>query len=152
MVIGYGNPVRQDDGLGLRAAELLEANGIEVLRCQQLTPELAADIADSQTAVFLDAAADLEPGAIRCTEVACEPGGASTHHLTPGQLLGFTAATFGRAPRALLISGGPCCMDFREGLTDGGEECARKMAAAALLLILGGKLQPRCVQPLGDHA
>jgi len=152
MVIGYGSPLRQDDGLGLRAAEILEAGGVDVLRCHQLTIELAAHIADAEIAVFLDAAADLEPGAVRCTEVACEPGSAWTHHLTPGQLLGFTAATFGRAPRALLISGGPFAMDFCEQLTDGGEECARKMAAAAFLAISGGELQAGSVQPLGHHA
>ncbi|HTR36900.1 MAG TPA: hydrogenase maturation protease [Bryobacteraceae bacterium] len=141
MVVGYGNPLRQDDGMGLRAAEILEGNGIDVLRCHQLTPDLAADIADSQVAVFLDAAADLEPGAIRCTEVACEPGGAWTHHFTPGQLLRFTAAIFGRAPRAVLITGGAFALDFSEGLTDGGEQCAQRMAEAALLVI-GSQLQP----------
>jgi len=150
MVIGYGNPLRQDDGLGLRAAEILEASGIEVIRCSQLTPELAAAIADSNLTIFLDAAADLEPGVVRCTEVTSEAASAWTHQLTPGQLLSL-ASMFGNTPRAVLIAGGPISMDFGEGLTAGGEECARRMAAAALRVI-AGELQPSGVQPLGHYA
>jgi hydrogenase maturation protease len=152
MVIGYGNPLRQDDGLGWRAAEILEARGIEVLSCHQLTPELAAQIAHCELVVFLDAAADLEPGAIRCTEVSAEAVGAWTHDFTPGQLLSFTASAFGCVPRAILIAGGPFAMDLDNRLTGGGEQCAQRMAAAALLAVSGGELQPRSVQPLGNDA
>jgi len=151
MVIGYGNPLRRDDGLGLRAAEILEARGIDTLRCHQLTPELAAGIAKTEIVVFLDAAADLEPGEIRCAQVSEEVTGSWTHHLTPGQLLHLTAGIFASAPKALLITGGPFAMDFGDCLTAGGEQCARRMAEAALLA-LSGQLQPGGVQTLGHHA
>jgi len=45
LVIGYGNTLRGDDGLGQRAAEALAQralpDGVEVLSCHQLTIELA---------------------------------------------------------------------------------------------------------------
>jgi hydrogenase maturation protease len=152
MVIGYGNPLRQDDGLGLRAAEILEASGIDAMRCHQLTPELAASMAGSDLVIFLDAAANLEPGAVQCVEIAGEAVSAWSHHLTPGQLRSFAMSAYGREPRAVLITGGPFATDFGEGLTDGGEECARQMAATALLVIAGSELHPTGVQPLGHHA
>ena len=49
LVIGYGNPLRGDDGFGCSAAGLLAADprldGATVLGRHQLTPELATDIA-----------------------------------------------------------------------------------------------------------
>lgn len=45
LVLGYGNPLRSDDGLGWRVAvELFRANAsvdVLVLPCHQLTPDLA---------------------------------------------------------------------------------------------------------------
>ena len=44
LIIGYGNPLRGDDGIGPAAAALLAgdaADGAEVLACHQLLPELA---------------------------------------------------------------------------------------------------------------
>ena len=151
-VIGFGNPLREDDGLGLRAAEFLEASGIDVLRCYQLTPELAVQVADSNLVIFLDAAGDLEPGTVRCTEVAAEQARAWTHHLTPGQLLGFTGATFGRVPRAILIAGGAHSLDYGEELSLSAEQCAQQMAGVALLVMAGAKLHAGSVQALGNHA
>src|ERR1700744_5030774 len=59
MVIGFGNPLRRDDAIGWRAAELIEArlsnDETEVSVCHQLTPDLAAKIAGAAFVVFLDA-------------------------------------------------------------------------------------------------
>jgi hydrogenase maturation protease len=151
LIIGYGNPLRQDDGLGWRAAEILEASTIDVVRCHQLTPELAVRVADSDFIVFLDAAADQPPGAVGCKVVSSEGMTAWSHHLTPGQLLSFAVPMCDREPRAVLISGGPFSMSFGDRLTAGGEQCAKEMAEAARLAI-SGHLQSAGVQPLGDHA
>ena len=151
LIIGYGNPLRQDDGLGWRAAEILEASTIDVMQRHQLTPELALAVADSDLIIFLDAAVDQPPGSVGCKPVSPDMAPAWTHHLTPGQLLGLAAQLGEPAPRALLITGGPFAMDFGDRLTAAGEQCARKMAEAALLAI-SGRLQSAGVQPLGDHA
>jgi hypothetical protein len=44
LVIGYGNSLRRDDGVGPRVAEAVEAlqlPGVRTLTCQLLTPEFA---------------------------------------------------------------------------------------------------------------
>jgi hypothetical protein len=44
LIVGYGNPLRGDDGLGWRAAErlrtVIQDAGVEILALHQLTPEL----------------------------------------------------------------------------------------------------------------
>src|SRR5579884_2097858 len=70
LVIGYGNPLREDDAVGLRAAELVDSGAY---RCHQLTPELASVVADASMVIFLDAARCEKPGEIRFSAVHPEP-------------------------------------------------------------------------------
>ena len=61
LVIGYGNPAREDDGLGPAAAAALEEQGIEGVTVEadyQLTVEDAAAVAQHDTVIFIDASAD----------------------------------------------------------------------------------------------
>ncbi len=93
LVIGYGNPLRGDDGLGWRVAEEWQARRPEaaVLVCQQLTPELAEPLSRATQAAFVDIAADSPPGALTITPLQPEaPTSASfTHQLTPSAVLGW---------------------------------------------------------------
>jgi hydrogenase maturation protease len=107
LIIGYGSLIRGDDAVGqLMAAALGERiAGAEVIRCTQLTPELAEPISRADAVVFIDASAEGEPGSIRLTALQPEKnGGAFTHHLTPSSLLGAAADLYGRAPSAWLIA------------------------------------------------
>src|SRR5208283_4534442 len=103
LIIGYGNPLRGDDGFGWRAATrllgLVADPEVEVMAVQQLTPELMEPISRAGRVVFIDAAAGGEPGVLREREVAADPETQRfTHHSTPGGLLAGAAALFGRAP------------------------------------------------------
>ena len=54
IVIGYGNPLRGDDGVGLAAIERLESlapREVELIFTQQLTPELAQSVATASLAI-----------------------------------------------------------------------------------------------------
>ena len=80
LIIGYGNPLRGDDAFGYRAAEELQASFIDhreavILPVHQLTPELAADIARAARVVFIDAAAEGEPGKLASRSVVPASGG-----------------------------------------------------------------------------
>ena len=65
LVIGYGNPLRGDDGVGWRVAEeaaaLLPDPPVTVLTVQLLTPELADPISRSDLLILIDAAAEGPP-------------------------------------------------------------------------------------------
>lgn len=57
IVIGYGNTLRSDDGAGQKVAEILASWHLPQVRSisvHQLTPELAAPIAEAELAIFVD--------------------------------------------------------------------------------------------------
>ena len=109
LIIGYGNRLRSDDGLGVRAAEELSREGpsadTETVVCHQLAPELAENISRVETVLFLDASRVGQPGEIRCTQVNPRPPGfLFAHQLTPEALLSLCCELYGVCPEAFEIS------------------------------------------------
>lgn len=59
-MIGYGNTLRSDDGVGYQVAETVASWNLDHVRSlplHQLTPDLAATIANVKLVIFVDAAA-----------------------------------------------------------------------------------------------
>ena len=135
LIIGYGNPLREDDGIGSRAAELVEqslAPGVAgILQCRQLTPELALEVENASLVIFLDAAVGPQAGSISMEAIYAAEFSSWTHHFTPRQLLGLVKAP----PPAYWITCGAAALGWRENLTPQGEASAVKMAEAALKLL-----------------
>lgn len=136
LIIGYGNTLRGDDAFGPRVAELLReteiAASIEILSLHQLTPELMDTLSRADLAIFLDAAAAGEPGAI--AERKLDPNARSsagfTHHATPEALLAGARILYGRAAEGVLIS--VAGADFSFGADLSPAVAARVEEAAAL--------------------
>jgi hydrogenase maturation protease len=123
LVIGWGNPMRGDDGFGFLAAErlqsLLPADEAEVLALHQLTPELMETVAQAEAAIFIDVSESGEPGALTRTEVVASTNAeAFTHHATPGGLLAGARSLYGTAPRAELYSVRGESFDFGAPLSE----------------------------------
>ena len=103
LVIGYGNSLRRDDGVGPRVAEAVEAlqlPGVRTLICQLLTPEYADPIARARRVIFVDAAVDKTDG---IHFRALEPGETSqlmAHAADPRTMLALARDVFGHAPVA----------------------------------------------------
>ncbi|MDR3765054.1 MAG: hydrogenase maturation protease [Acidobacteriota bacterium] len=107
LVLGYGNTLRGDDALGPRAVERLRplVFPAETLACHQLIPELAAQLAEYDAAIFVDAAAAGEPGTVHVRRLLPETQTASlTHHVSPATLLAMAHELYGRAPQSLLVT------------------------------------------------
>ena len=107
LVIGYGNDLRSDDGAGRAVADRIgemELPGVAVRSVIQLTPELALEIAEVDTVVFVDASVEvMQTVAAPVAAEAVDPS-AISHFSTPASLLGMTA-TVGAVPsRAVAIS------------------------------------------------
>ena len=71
LIIGYGNTLRQDDGVGRYLAEQIAEEQwpeCQVLSVHQLTPELAASIAEVEQVIFIDAVLQ-PPGSSTTVEV-----------------------------------------------------------------------------------
>ncbi len=103
LVIGYGNPLRSDDGVGPRVAEAvaqLNLPGVRALICHQLSPELAGPISRAHTVIFVDAAVDA-PQEVQLRKL--KPGASSqllAHAADPRTLLALARDVFGRCPEA----------------------------------------------------
>jgi len=122
LVLGYGNPGRQDDGLGPAFAERVYALALPNVTAEadyQLTVEDALTVTGHDVVLFADAC--LEGAApFTLSRLEEQSGGSSldSHRLSAGALLGLTRALFGRAPQAYLLALRGYAFDgFEEGLT-----------------------------------
>ena len=108
LLIGYGNTLRSDDGVGVRAAEALARSLPDAhleLR-HELQLELAATIAQFDDVFFLDASGTGERE-VRATPLVPEQHAWNTgsHTCSPGTLLALCASLYGRVPgRATLVT------------------------------------------------
>ncbi len=126
LFIAYGNTLRRDDGAGLALAEklcpLLQAQGwqVDLIAIQQLTPELALEIADPMlnAVCFFDTAAEAHPLEIQMQRVdvqQCTP--VLGHHLIPSALLLYAKRLYGVCPPAWLVTIPGYDFDLGEGFS-----------------------------------
>jgi hydrogenase maturation protease len=114
LVIGYGNPLRADDGFGWIVAQQLRRDlpgdrlpaDVVVLAEHQLTPELAEPISRASFVIFVDAREGNRPGRVDCHTVVpaeeCSP--AFSHDVDPPSLLQMARLLFGSSPTAVVIT------------------------------------------------
>lgn len=121
LVLGYGNPGRQDDGLGPAAAERIAGLAwpqVSVQDNYQLVIEDAIDIAQHDMVWFVDAArSGAEPYAIRRLAAVADLEFTS-HLLKPETLLAIVERYYGKSPDAYLLGIRGYEFEFFEGLTE----------------------------------
>jgi hydrogenase maturation protease len=122
LIIGYGNPLLGDDGVGWQVAEQLAkltGSSANVLAVHQLTPELAELIGQADSVIFIDACYDGQPGSWCCEMIQPDPTPSQVfaHSFTPVNLLSCANALFNTRPTALLISVAASSFDCCEELS-----------------------------------
>jgi hydrogenase maturation protease len=146
LVIGYGNTLRSDDGVGRRvamAAASWEMPGLESIAVHQLTPELAEPLASAELAIFVDARLasgeesveilPLEPSAVR---------GTLGHAGDPRSLLALSRAIYGRHPRTWLVTVPTADLSLGEVLSSTAERGAENALARIAALIEAEGMHP----------
>lgn len=131
LILACGNSMRSDDGAGPYLAEwaaehFREQLGVRVVSRQQWTPELAEDISQAESVIFIDSSAESSPGAVQLVSVepAEDRPGLQTHHLSAGRLLSLCSELYASMPRhAYLLTVGM-------GSTELGSTFSRAMLAA----------------------
>lgn len=111
LIYGYGNPGRQDDGLGIFFAEELETwsinEGLKDITFDsnyQLNAEDALLVKDNDIIIFADAAAKQEE-AYKFRQI--EPGeriSFSTHAMSPESLLAFCKEIYSKTPPTFIMT------------------------------------------------
>lgn len=161
LVIGYGNTLRRDDGVGVRAAELLAVDPrlavdlglgrVKVISAYQLTPELALDIGAASLVIFMDADVRGLPGSVEVRSLdAGTPSaagasssdaddraapGASSHHVGGAELLALAAELGGHRPEALAIGIGVADLELGEGLSAAAEAALPAVVDAVVRVV-----------------
>ncbi|MGF1478539.1 MAG: hydrogenase maturation protease [Cyanophyceae cyanobacterium] len=145
LVIGYGNNLRSDDGVGVRVAQVLDEWSLPDVRSlpvRQLTPELAAEIAAAQQVIFVDAYPALPRENLQVFRLSFSSSKMmSSHASNPWALLALTCTAYNRCPTAwwVLIPG----TNFELG--DRLSPTARRGMAQALkqiVYLIQGREQP----------
>jgi hydrogenase maturation protease len=108
LVIGYGNTLRGDDGIGpylaCKLAERIHRGDVEFLSCQRLVPELAIPISEADLVIFIDAREGGTPGCFESQVVEPRPvEGELTHLATPAALLASAQQLYSASPRGILL-------------------------------------------------
>ncbi len=145
LIIGYGNPDRQDDGLAWHILARLAAHfnlpgmgpdtddffpighNPDLLFTLQLTPELAETIARYERVGFIDAHTGQIAEDISVQEIKPEfRPSALTHHMTPQTLLSLVENVYHQKPEAVLISIRGYEFGFSRSLSDKASLLAQK--------------------------
>jgi len=133
LFIGYGNPGRQDDGLGPACASIVESQGIKNLDVEsnyQLVVEDSMALAEHDVVVFVDASKDCNAPFEFSTITPEFTRSFSTHLLDPQTLLATTQHLFGKHPEAYLMQiRGYNFDEFSEQLSLEAENNLKKAAA-----------------------
>lgn len=118
LVIGVGNDLRRDDGVGRVVASTIEAMelpGVSVMTRSQLVPELVEAMAGSDRVVVVDAS--IGSTSITTRLVAAGTDTAMTHHGSPESLVSL-ARTIGLELPDVYVVGVPAAdLGLGEGLT-----------------------------------
>lgn len=122
LLLGYGNPDREDDGvawhilralavkMGLPAPDSYEDDfpensHVDFAFYLQLTPEMAEDIAQYEHVCFVDAHTGNIPEEVRIIDVESDfQKSPFTHHLTPQSLLSICETLYKTKPESALLS------------------------------------------------
>lgn len=124
LVIGYGNPLRGDDGVGWVLAEELEKKySLPQVECQmsiQLVPEMAARFGEFDQVLFIDAAVSGNPGYISINEV--KKGQATekplNHEFDFDEMVSFAEMFHPKIPKLTLFTVTGSDFSFGAGLSD----------------------------------
>lgn len=125
---GYGNPGREDDGLGIELVKKLEAwskqSGLQGIKCDsnyQLNIEDAEIISGKDVVIFADASTE-EIDDFIFTEVTGESEATfTTHAASPGYIVKLCTELFGKCPRVYLLHIKGYQWEFREQISEKAE-------------------------------
>jgi hydrogenase maturation protease len=141
LIIGYGNVLRTDDGVGRQVAEGLALDprlaAATVLGVHQLTPELALDLSRADLLVLIDAGHGPAAGTCTVERVAGSGRIADTwsHHLDPAGLVALAGELYGHAPAAFVVTVGVESLDAGDRLSPVLEAALPRVVDAVVGLV-----------------
>lgn len=128
-VYGYGNPGRQDDGVGVKIADMIDTLAFPNVIAEsgyQLNIETAADIAKADVVFFVDASSKgAEPFFFKKIEPALEIS-FSTHALSPDSFMAVCSELCSKTVPAYMLAVRGYAWEFNEPMTAKAEYNMKK--------------------------
>jgi hydrogenase maturation protease len=122
LVIGIGNDLRGDDGVGVRVVRALRPRAdVETIVVHQLVPELADRLRAAQRVLFVDAS--IEDETVRLDRVEPSLHRGLGHACSPAALVGWTRFAYGEEPQAWLLRIPAVVFEPGERLSPVAEAC-----------------------------
>ena len=125
LILACGNTLRSDDGVGPWLAEWAQnkyhaVNQVCIISRQQWTPELAEEIANAHSVLFIDCSIDSVPGSIHLAPVvpAAALEAIATHHQSAAALLALTRDIYSSQPTAKLLTIGAASTELGEQFSE----------------------------------
>ncbi len=124
LVIGYGNSLRSDDGAGqIVASKIASWNlpNVRSLVVHQLTPELAEDLANADTVIFVDAVISSKQNSEKIEIITLESDDKYSnlgHTENPHSLLYLSKIIYNKIPKAYWILIPAINFEFGEKISD----------------------------------
>ncbi len=148
LIYGYGNPGRQDDGLGNAFVEILEKwvkdnqiKNIEFDSNYQLNIEDAATIADKDLVIFADASCENIESFVITPVKPKQETSFTSHSASPEYILYLCNDIYKRIPSTFIVHIKGYEWDFKESLTDkAAENLMKAVDAIKKLLADPGKI------------
>ncbi len=127
LIYGYGNPGRQDDGLGIELTRMIQEwidhhgfNWMKTDNNYQLNIEDAELISEWDVVVFVDASKEEECSEYLFSKV--EPSDAkvefSMHAVSPAYVLNLSSDLFGKSPETYVLGIKGYEWDFKENVSE----------------------------------
>ena len=139
LIYGYGNPGRQDDGLGPLISEEIEKLNLPFVETDanyQLQIEDAADIVKYELVIFVDATIEGDASFTVREVVPSANITFTSHAVKPDSILAISRDSFGTVPSTWIIGVRGYEFEFTEGLTEkAGVNCEKALEFITLLLL-----------------
>jgi hydrogenase maturation protease len=125
LIYGYGNPGRQDDGLGISVVERIEKwirkHKLDFVKTDcnyQLNIEDAAEIADKELVVFVDASKEDINDFLITTVEPSNKIQFTSHSISPSYLLNLCNVIYNKSPDVYLLHIKGYKWEFLETMTE----------------------------------
>lgn len=112
LVIGYGNPMREDDGIGWHLARFLEEKNeddtVHIIQSHQLMPEYSEEVSKAKKVLFIDCKEGPEVGKIDFKKI--EPAyydaenKSTFHHMSIEGILSVAGTLYKHMPEAWVFT------------------------------------------------
>lgn len=144
LVYGFGNPGRQDDGLGpeiVRRLELEHLPGVVTDSNYQLNIEDAVAVAESDAVIFVDAALHLDESFAFCRLTPSSEITFTTHAMSPESVLALCEDIYGKIPPAYILAVKGYEWEMATPMTDEAKENLEKAYSFIRELLMRPSLQ-----------